>query len=219
MTNSAVRDRRAGRDRRSERGIHLPPREREVLELVLRGEQNKEIASHLGLAEQSAKRHISDLLRKFDVPNRAALAVAGARLDLIGESIERSWLPQLFRGASVQIAVSRGPEHRYVAANAAYARATGRDVVGMTMRESFPELAGSGHFDVADRVYRTGESFVGHEAAATWDRGHGPELTYTDAVVQALRGDDGAIQGLVFFGFDVTEDVRSRMARSQGAEH
>jgi DNA-binding CsgD family transcriptional regulator len=193
--------------RRADGGLELSPREREVLARVQRGEQNKEIALGLGVSKQFAKELVSNLLRKFEVPNRAALAEVGSRLELVGESIEPSWLPQLFRGASVQIAVTRGPEHRYVVANAAFTKATGRDVVGKTMRESFPELERSGYFALADRVYQTGESFVGHEAAATWDRGRGPELTYTDGVLQALRGDSGEIDGLVFFAMDVTEQV------------
>jgi DNA-binding CsgD family transcriptional regulator len=202
-------DRRSGDERRT--GLHLTPREREVLALVLRGEQNKEIALRLDVAEQAVKAKVSDLLRKFGVPNRAALGVAGAHLDLVGPALlERSWFPQLFRTASVQMAVSRGPSHLYVAVNAAYERAVGRDVVGQTMREAFPELTDSGHFEVADRVYQTGESFVAHEAPAVWDRGSGAKLTYTDAVLQALRGDDGTTEGLVYFGMDVTEQVLAR---------
>jgi hypothetical protein len=52
---------------------------------------------------------------------------------------------------------------------------------------------------------------------ALWDRGRGPELTYTDAVLQALRGEDGEIEGLAFFGMDVTEQVRSRSADGPGS--
>jgi DNA-binding CsgD family transcriptional regulator len=200
------RTRRVSRDRAAS-GLHLTAREREALALVLRGETNKEIALRLGLAQQTAKELVSELLHKFHVPNRAALAEAGARLDLVGESVERSWLPQLFREASVQIAVTRGAEHRYVVANGAFTKAVGRDVLGKTMRESFPDLEHSGYFEVADRVYQTGVSVVGHAAMAMWDRGRGPELTYTDAVLQALRGDDGEIEGLAFFGMDVTEQV------------
>ncbi|HJW49968.1 MAG TPA: LuxR C-terminal-related transcriptional regulator [Candidatus Limnocylindria bacterium] len=204
-------DSRSGHDRRTGTVFHLTPRERQILELVLRGEQNKEIAAQLGLAEQSVKVHVSHLLRKFAVRNRASLGEAGAHLDLVGEAmLERSWFPQFFRGASVQIAVTRGPNHLYVAVNDAFAKAVGRDVVGQTMREAFPDLAGSGYLEVADRVYQTGESFVAHEAPAVWDRGSGASLTYTDAVLQALRGDDGAVEGLVFFAIDVTEQVASR---------
>lgn len=176
---------------------------------MLRGEPNKEIALHLGIAEQSVKQHVSDLFRKFRVSNRAALGEAGAHLDLIGSAfLERSWIPQLFRTAALQIAILRGPDHLYVAVNEAFARHVGRDVVGQRMREAFPELAGSGYFEIADRVYQTGAAFVAHEAPAVWDRGSGAGLTYSDAVLQALRSEDGAVEGLVFYGIDVTEHVR-----------
>jgi DNA-binding CsgD family transcriptional regulator len=208
-------EKRSGDDRRTGTVFHLTPREREILELVLRGEPNKEIAAQLGLSEQSVKGHVSNLLRKFAVRNRASLGEAGAHFDLIGEALlDRSWFPQLFRGASVEIAVTRGPDHLYVAVNDAFAKMVARDVVGQTMREAFPELEGNGYFEVADRVYQTGESFVAHEAPATWDRGSGPRLSYTDAVLQALRGDTGAVEGLVFFAIDVTEKVRSRSMES-----
>jgi DNA-binding CsgD family transcriptional regulator len=213
VSQDLKQDRRAGGDRRTGGGLHLTARERDVLELVLRGAANKEIAQQLGLREPYAKELVSHLLRKFEVANRAALVEAGLRLDLVGESVARRWLPQLLREAAVQIAVTSGPEHRYVFVNAAFAAAVGRDVLGRTMREGFPELA-SGAFDAADRVYRTGESTVAHEAVAVWDRGRGPERLYTDAVLQPLRGDEGQIEGLVFFGMDVTEHVRARSAES-----
>jgi PAS domain-containing protein len=188
-----------------------------VLALVLRGKSNKAIAEELGIAHQSAKERVSQLLDKFGVPNRAALAEAGSRLDLIGESIDPSWFPQLFRGASVQIAVTSGPEHRYVVVNAAFAQATGRDVVGLTARQAFPELEGSGNFELMDSVYRTGESFVGHEMPGVLDRGAGPVVTYTDGVIQALHGEDGEVEGLVVFLIDVTALVSSKPRRPASA--
>jgi hypothetical protein len=180
------------------------------LELVLRGRENKEIAAELGLAEQSVKVLVSGLLQKFAVPNRAALADAGARLEFTGDvGLDRSWISQLFRLAELQIAILGGPELHYVAVNDAFARAVGgRNIIGRTMREAFPELAGTGHFEIAECVYATGEPYVAHEVPATWDRGGGPEVTYTDAILQALRADDGTINGLAFFGLDVTQHVR-----------
>jgi PAS domain-containing protein len=180
------------------------------LELVLRGRENKEIAAELGLAEQSVKVLVSGLLQKFAVPNRAALADAGARLEFTGDvALDRSWISQLFRLAELQIAILGGPDLRYVAVNDAFARAVGgRNIIGRTMREAFPELAGTGHFEIAESVYATGEPYVAHEVPATWDRGGGPEVTYTDAILQALRADDGTINGLAFFALDVTQHVR-----------
>jgi len=205
------------RDHDAPRELNLTERESDVLLRVQRGLENKTIAFELGVAEQSVKEYVSALLRKFAVPNRAALAEAGSRLDVIGARIDRNWFPQMFRGASVLIAVTRGPEHRYVVVNEAFARRVGRDVVGKTMREAFPELVDSPNHELADRVYRTGESIVGHEVAGVLDRGRGPELTYTDGVIQALRGDDGTIEGLVYFLIDVTEHARLRSAEAQTA--
>jgi PAS domain S-box-containing protein len=54
----------------------LTERQREVLTLVRMGRTNKEIASTLGVSEQAAKVQVSKLLRKFGVPNRAALVGA-----------------------------------------------------------------------------------------------------------------------------------------------
>jgi DNA-binding NarL/FixJ family response regulator len=43
------------------------------------GQTNREIAEHLGIREQTAKDHVSGLLRKFSARNRVSLAVAAVR--------------------------------------------------------------------------------------------------------------------------------------------
>jgi PAS domain-containing protein len=78
------------------------------------------------------------------------------------------------------------------------------------MREAFPEFEGSGHFEIAERVYETGEPYVAHEVPSEWDRGGGREVTYVDAILQPLRSDDGVINGLAFIAIDVTGNVRQR---------
>jgi DNA-binding CsgD family transcriptional regulator len=54
----------------------LTPREREVLALVARGATNVRIANELGCAEATVEIHVSRLLAKADVDNRAALVAA-----------------------------------------------------------------------------------------------------------------------------------------------
>lgn len=51
----------------------LTNRERQVLEGIVGGKCNKEIAYGLHISERSAKFHVSNLLRKFDVPTRLDL--------------------------------------------------------------------------------------------------------------------------------------------------
>jgi DNA-binding CsgD family transcriptional regulator len=52
----------------------LSPRQREILQSVVRNRANKEIASRLNITVRTVKFHISTLLEKFDVPNRGELA-------------------------------------------------------------------------------------------------------------------------------------------------
>lgn len=63
-----------------ERLAALTPRQREVLELIVAGKSNKEIARALGLGEGTVKVHLAALFRNLGVNNRAAAAAAGARL-------------------------------------------------------------------------------------------------------------------------------------------
>jgi DNA-binding NarL/FixJ family response regulator len=57
----------------------LTPRQQDVLDLLVRGKTNKEIALALGLGEGTVKIHMAAIFRFFGVNNRAAAAVAGAR--------------------------------------------------------------------------------------------------------------------------------------------
>jgi PAS domain-containing protein len=182
------------------------------LALVLRGFENKQIGTELGLAEQSVKGHVSTLLGKFVVPNRAALADAGAQLDFTGEvGLDRAWIRQMFREAQPSIAILRGPEFRYEAVNETFERYIGgRSVVGRTMREAFPELEGQGYFEAVERTFRTGEPWLAHEVQRQLDRGQGIEQRAFDTAIQPLRGDDGTINGVITFSLDVTDLVRER---------
>lgn len=58
----------------------LTPRQREVLELLLEGKSNKEIARTLNLGEGTVKIHMAALFRTFGVNTRAAAAAAGTHL-------------------------------------------------------------------------------------------------------------------------------------------
>lgn len=57
----------------------LTPRQREVLQALVSGRSNKEIARQLGLGEGTIKIHVAALLRTLQLPNRAAAAAFGAR--------------------------------------------------------------------------------------------------------------------------------------------
>ncbi len=61
-------------------GLALSPRQRDVLQLIVEGLPNKEIARRLNLAVGTVKIHVAVLFHKMNVTSRTAAAVAGARL-------------------------------------------------------------------------------------------------------------------------------------------
>ena len=61
----------------------LTTRQRQVFDLVVLGQSNKEIARTLGLSEGTVKIHITKLFEKVDVRHRSAVALAGAKRGLI----------------------------------------------------------------------------------------------------------------------------------------
>jgi DNA-binding NarL/FixJ family response regulator len=60
----------------------LTPRLERTLLLLVRGRANRDIARELGQSEATTKRDVADLLRRFDAPNRVALAATAWRLGL-----------------------------------------------------------------------------------------------------------------------------------------
>jgi DNA-binding NarL/FixJ family response regulator len=64
--------------------IDFTPREREVLELLVAGYSNREIARHMNIEERTVKAHVAKLLRKVGVPNRIALTMHTISHALLG---------------------------------------------------------------------------------------------------------------------------------------
>jgi two-component system, NarL family, response regulator LiaR len=73
---------RTGRDERDQ----LTRREREVLELIVRGRSNKRIALELGIAEKTVKTHVGHVLAKLGVTDRTQAALLAVREGLVPES-------------------------------------------------------------------------------------------------------------------------------------
>ena len=61
----------------------LRPREREVLELMVAGLRNREIAERLFITVRTVKFHVSNILRKFDAQSRAEVIVLAHNAGII----------------------------------------------------------------------------------------------------------------------------------------
>ncbi|MBS0211096.1 MAG: response regulator transcription factor [Planctomycetes bacterium] len=61
----------------------LSPREREILQLLQHGKSNKEIGGQLFITEDTVKRHVSNVLQKLGVQDRAQAVAEATRRGLI----------------------------------------------------------------------------------------------------------------------------------------
>ena len=64
-------------------GRELTARERDVLQLIVAGKSNKEIASALGLTEGTVKGYVNTMLDKLEVTDRTQAAVAAVRRGIV----------------------------------------------------------------------------------------------------------------------------------------
>ena len=75
---------RASAAQGGEETVDLTPRQREILQGLIDGRSNKEIARELNIIEGTVKAHIRNMMGKLRVRNRTQLAMTAARLGLIG---------------------------------------------------------------------------------------------------------------------------------------
>jgi DNA-binding NarL/FixJ family response regulator len=61
----------------------LTSRERDILNAIVRGDSNREIAQHLGLSEKTVKNYVSDILSKLHVRDRTEAAVYALQMGLV----------------------------------------------------------------------------------------------------------------------------------------
>ena len=64
-------------------GPTITPREREILAYIANGRANKEIASLLAVSEDTVKRHVSHILEKLDVNDRAQATAEAIRRGIV----------------------------------------------------------------------------------------------------------------------------------------
>jgi PAS domain S-box-containing protein len=149
---------------------------------------------------------------------RRAQAVQQANQAL---SEERQHLRGLFQQAPGFMAALSGPEHVFTMANTAYLQLIGREnIVGKPVRKALPEVVGQGFIDLLDRVYRSGQPFVGRSMRILLEQnpGDGQEERFLDFVYQPIFDPDGQVSGIFVQGHDVTEQKRTEEALRESEE-
>ncbi|WP_262297065.1 PAS domain S-box protein [Microvirga sesbaniae] len=126
---------------------------------------------------------------------------------------EQERLRELFRKAPGFMAMLGGRDHVFELANDAYLQLVGhrRDIIGKPVRDVLPEVAGQGFFELLDKVYATGEPFVGRNLRVGLQRHPGSpvEDRFVDLVYQPITDRNGNVTGIFSEGYDVTERVQA----------
>lgn len=135
---------------------------------------------------------------------------------------ERERMYALFQQAPGFICLLRGPHHVYEMANDAYYQLIGhRQILGQPLAEVLPEVVAQGFLAKLDRVYATGEPFIGRAMPIQLQRVAGGPLSqcYIDLFYQPIRDPDGTISGIFVQGHDVTEAYELAQEVSFQAAH
>ncbi|MDP1913178.1 PAS domain-containing sensor histidine kinase [Brevundimonas sp.] len=143
---------------------------------------------------------------------REAFAAANRRL---ADEMDR--LREMFSQAPGFMAVVAGPDHVFQFANSAYLKLIGRtDIVGNSVREVMPDIAGQGFFELLDGVYRSGKAHVGSGVVIQFQPDpDGPTgQHYLDFVYQPVRDAAGTVTGIFVEGYDVTDRMEGELRRN-----
>jgi signal transduction histidine kinase len=128
--------------------------------------------------------------------------------------LQKQHLFSLFMAAPIPITVLRGPTHVVELANDMTCRLLGRrleQLLGRPIGEAVPELRQQGFEMLLDGVFTSGETSIGHDIPAEFERpGSGPETFYFDYVYTPLRELHGEVAGILVVGNDVTAQVIAR---------
>ncbi|KAF0675021.1 PAS domain-containing protein [Profundibacterium mesophilum] len=167
---------------------------------------------HRGLAANEAKQNFdhAEMLRRAEEVSRRNLELDAAT----------EFFQAVFNQAPSIISITTGPDHRISMANEAYRTAAGnRSLIGLSVREAFPDLEGQGYFELLDKVYETGIPEVRRRNPIDLVQPGGGEIErlYVDFVYQPLLDEAGETIGIFVQGHEVTEQVLSQM-RLQEAE-
>ncbi|WP_162136206.1 PAS domain S-box protein [Zavarzinella formosa] len=132
---------------------------------------------------------------------------------------ERQRLADVFQNAPSFMCVLRGADHVFERANNRYFELLGgRDIIGKPVRAAIPEIEGQGFFELLDRVYETGEPYIGSNIRVTLLRGGHLEERILEFIYQPLREPNGEVGGILVQGIDLTDRVRAEIERASLAK-
>ncbi len=193
----------------------LTPRQRQVLDGLIRGLTNKEIAGELGIGPDAVKRIVSRLLIKLNAPSRTALVQPALQTDAARR--RRARAPSalsLLDAVPIPALITRGAAHRVEYANPA-ARTVLTDAgTGIELAQLFRAEPRRAILRIADESFTTAAPRVARRvvlhdlvrADTSWRR--------VDVFTNPMHDGAGKLAGLVVFLVDVSNDPVSMQTRA-----
>lgn len=123
----------------------------------------------------------------------------------------RKLLNEVLSEAPALICTLRGPDHVFELANDKYlALLDHREIIGKSVKEVLPEVENQGFIRMLDKVYTTGEAFIGKEVNLDLKGQDGGKNVIVDFVYQPIKDASGNVEGIFVHAIDVTEKVINR---------
>ncbi len=189
---------------------HMPIRDRDgsVVSIL----QNTQDVTRMHRQKVASGKDDSQILGK-NVLERAE-RIQALNMSLLAESTQ---LRNLFMSAPSFMCVLRGADYHFELANLAFVTLVGeRDLLGRPFDQAIPEAVGQFYFELLDKVFRSGEAFVGKQMRVEVARREGqpPDEVFINFVFQPILGEDGRVVGIFIDGNDVTDHVRAERSQA-----
>jgi DNA-binding CsgD family transcriptional regulator len=184
----------------------LTPRQRQVLDGLIRGLSNKEIAAELGIGPDAVKRVISRLLIKLNAPSRTALVQPALQTDAARRRSRAPSALSLLDAVPVPALVTRGATHRVEYVNPAAKKVLAGAEPGVDLRELLPPAPGRMVGRIADESFAHAAPRVARGVALQDFARVGTSWRRVDAFTNPIHDGVGKLAGLVVFLVDVSND-------------
>ena len=126
---------------------------------------------------------------------------------------QKARLERFFMQAPAAICILDGPDLVFELINPSYQQMfPGRDLLGKPLLKALPELDGQPIWTILQNVYRTGETFEGKELLVPLARQEAalPEDIYFNFIFQARYDEQGTVDGILVFAYEVNDLVLAR---------
>ena len=121
-------------------------------------------------------------------------------------------LTDYFNDLPAAFSILKGPDHIHEITNDLYNQITGKsDLIGKSFREGIPELKEQSLHEEMDKVYKTGNHFIGRELPILFNRGGNKKVPgFYNFVFQPILNQSKKVEGILIFGYEITEMMEAR---------